>query len=75
MSIINVIIPAFNEADSIEYVIGDIPNIVDDIIVVSNNSSDATEENAKQAGATVLNEDKKGYGYACLKRLIQILFR
>jgi glycosyltransferase involved in cell wall biosynthesis len=38
MSIINVIIPAFNEADSIEYVIGDIPNIVNHIIVVSNNS-------------------------------------
>jgi hypothetical protein len=43
MSIINVIISAFNEAYSIEYVIGDIPNIVDDIIVVNNNSRDANE--------------------------------
>ena len=67
MPTINVIIPAFNEADSIAHVIHDIPNMVDDIIVVSNNSSDATEANAKQAGATVLTEDKKGYGHACLK--------
>lgn len=53
MSIINVIISAFNEVDSIEYVIGDISNIVNDIIVVSNNSSDAPEENAKQPVTTV----------------------
>lgn len=67
MPIINVIIPAFNEADSIAKVIGDIPDSVEDIIVVSNNSTDDTFENAKQAGATTLSETKKGYGYACLK--------
>lgn len=65
--IINVIIPAYNEADSIAHVIKDIPSIVDEIIVISNNSTDATEENAKGAGATVLTENNKGYGYACLK--------
>lgn len=64
---IKVIIPAYNEADSIAHVIKDIPDIVDEIIVVSNSSTDATEENAKNAGATVLVENKKGYGYACLK--------
>ncbi|WP_034041633.1 glycosyltransferase family 2 protein [Wocania ichthyoenteri] len=64
---IKVIIPAYNEADSITHVINDIPNIVDEIIVVSNNSTDDTEINAKKAGATVLTETKKGYGYACLK--------
>ena len=37
------------------------------IIVVSNNSSDRTELNAADAGATVLTESRKGYGYACLK--------
>lgn len=67
MSIIKVIIPAYNEADSIANVIGDIPKIVDEIIVVSNNSTDDTELNAKNAGATVLKEPRKGYGYACLK--------
>ena len=67
MSIIKVIIPAYNEADSIRHVINDIPDIVDEVIVVSNNSTDNTEINAKQAGATVLKENQKGYGYACLK--------
>lgn len=67
MSIIKVIIPAYNEADSIAHVINEIPKIVDEVIVVSNNSSDDTESNAKNAGATVLTEPQKGYGYACLK--------
>lgn len=65
--LIKVIIPAFNEQGSIANVINDIPSIVDEIIVVSNNSTDATEKNATNAGATVLKEPKKGYGYACLK--------
>lgn len=64
---IKVIIPAYNEQDSIANVIQDIPSIVDEIIVVSNNSTDNTEKNAKNAGATVLQEKNKGYGYACLK--------
>ena len=65
--IIKVIIPAYNEQDSIGNVILDIPKMVDEVIVVSNNSTDNTEINAKQAGATVLQEPRKGYGYACLK--------
>jgi glycosyltransferase involved in cell wall biosynthesis len=64
---IKVIIPAYNEADSIALVVNAIPSIVDEIIVVSNNSTDNTETNAKNAGATVLVEKQKGYGYACLK--------
>ncbi|MBC3757106.1 glycosyltransferase family 2 protein [Hyunsoonleella sp. SJ7] len=64
---INVIIPAYNEADSIANVVTDIPDIVDEIIVVSNNSSDTTEINAEKAGATVLRKTQRGYGYACLK--------
>ncbi|WP_452232412.1 glycosyltransferase family 2 protein [Lacinutrix sp. MEBiC02595] len=64
---IKVIIPAYNEQDSIANVIHDIPKMVDEVIVISNNSTDATEANAKNAGATVLKENRKGYGYACLK--------
>lgn len=64
---VKVIIPAFNEQDSIAKVIQDIPSLVEEIIVVSNNSTDLTEINAKNAGATVLTENNKGYGYACLK--------
>ena len=67
--IIKVIIPAFNEEASIGKVISEIPDIVSEIIVVSNNSSDQTEAVAKSAGATVLQELQKGYGYACLKGL------
>lgn len=65
--IIKVIIPAYNEADSIGLVVQDVPKVVDEVIVVSNNSTDATEENAAKAGATVLSEPRKGYGYACLR--------
>src|SRR5690606_19374800 len=68
-AIIKVIIPAFNEEDSIAKVIAEIPDIVDEIIVVNNNSTDATAEIARKAGATVLSEEKKGYGHACLKGL------
>jgi glycosyltransferase involved in cell wall biosynthesis len=70
--IIKVIIPAFNEEDSIGLVVSEIPEFVSEIIVVSNNSTDNTELNAKNAGATVLKESRKGYGYACLKGMQHI---
>ena len=65
--IIKVIIPAYNEEKSIIKVIQDIPSIVNEIIIVDNNSSDQTAKNAQEAGAKVLTEIKKGYGNACLK--------
>lgn len=65
--LIKVIIPAHNEENSIAKVVGDIPDFVDEIIVVNNNSDDNTEQNAFKAGAAVLSENKRGYGYACLK--------
>ena len=67
MNHIKVIIPAYNEEKAIGNVIKEIPNIVSEIIVISNNSTDNTIEVAKNAGATVLSETRKGYGYACLK--------
>jgi glycosyltransferase involved in cell wall biosynthesis len=66
MTDIKVIIPACNEADSIANVIKEIPKIVSEIIVVNNNSTDDTALNARGAGATVLTENRMGYGYACL---------
>jgi len=66
---ISVIIPAFNEADSIDFVLKEIPKVVSEVIVVDNNSTDETALNASKAGATVLSENRKGYGYACLKGL------
>ena len=70
---VQVIIPAFNEADSIHKVVGDIPSEwVDEVIVVSNGSTDDTEKRASSAGATVLREEQKGYGFACLKGMSYI---
>ena len=63
-----VIIPAYNEENSVGKVIQDIPgDMVQEVIVVNNNSNDSTELNARRAGATVIYESRPGYGYACLK--------
>jgi glycosyltransferase involved in cell wall biosynthesis len=65
---ISVIIPAYNEADSIAKVLADIPeSLVTEVVVVNNNSADSTAENARSNGATVLDEPRQGYGFACLK--------
>ncbi|NUM49613.1 MAG: glycosyltransferase family 2 protein [Flavobacteriales bacterium] len=62
------IIPAYNEEKAIVNVINEIPKEwVQQVVVVNNASTDSTEVYAKQAGAFVLNEERKGYGYACLK--------
>ncbi len=67
------IIPAFNEEESVGSVIRDIPkdNVLE-IIVVNNASTDLTEQKAVEAGATVLKENNRGYGYACLKGMKHI---
>lgn len=63
-----VIIPAFNEARSIGLVVGDIPaGLAEEVVVVNNASTDETEANARAAGATVLTETRRGYGWACLR--------
>lgn len=68
MTVVDVIIPAYNEENSVAKVIAKIPKtFVREIIVVNNNSSDATSQMAKEAGATVLFEKQQGYGFACLK--------
>jgi len=64
---IGVIIPAYNEESSIAYVLGDIPDCVDYIVVVDNNSTDSTAEKARLSGAKVVFQPLKGYGNACLK--------
>ncbi|WP_396591554.1 glycosyltransferase family 2 protein [Allomuricauda sp. R78024] len=67
MADIKVIIPAVNEGDSIGKVVSELPKSVSEIIVVNNGSTDDTVENAQKAGATVLTENQRGYGFACLK--------
>ena len=68
MTSILVIIPAFNEENSVGNVVRDIPaELVDEVVVVNNNSSDETAVEAARAGATVLDEPIQGYGRACLR--------
>ena len=63
-----VIIPAVNEEGSIGKVVSEIPkDLVSDILVCNNGSTDDTKKVAEAAGAIVLDEPKPGYGWACLK--------
>lgn len=65
--IVKVVIPAYNEEQSIGHVITDIPKEwVAEIVVVNNGSKDKTAEVAAAHGATVVNQPKPGYGNACL---------
>lgn len=66
--VIAVIIPALNEQDAIGRVLVDISEeLVDEVVVVDNGSSDQTVIVAEKYGATVLMEARKGYGHACMK--------
>ena len=72
-TIIDVIIPVYNEADSIAYVIRDIPkDRVRHIIVCNNNSTDDTPDIARRSGAVVVDAPARGYGNACLKGMAYI---
>ena len=63
-----VIIPAFNEQNAVCNVLAEIPkDLVSEVVVVNNGSTDNTVEQAQDCGATVLDEPRKGYGFACLK--------
>lgn len=64
-----VIIPALNEAAAIGGVVAAIPAWVDDIVVVDNGSTDATAAMARDKGARVVREPRRGYGAACLAGL------
>ena len=65
---IDVVIPAFNEENSINRVLQDIPaELVREVIVCNNASTDQTAEVAKANGATLVHQPIRGYGNACLK--------
>lgn len=60
------VIPAYNEQETIEGVLAAVPNeAVDRVIVVDNGSTDETASLAHQAGAEVIRESRRGYGAAC----------
>lgn len=63
---VTVIIPALNEAGNIRQLVQDVCAVADvEVIVVDNGSTDSTASEAKAAGAKVVNEPRRGYGYAC----------
>ena len=60
------IIPALNEAESIGHVVAEAASGgAEVLIVVDNGSTDDTAEIASGAGALVVSERRRGYGYAC----------
>jgi glycosyltransferase involved in cell wall biosynthesis len=63
---VSVIIPAYNEEETIAAVVADYVQIpeVDEVLVVDNNCKDRTAELAAEAGARVVSESAPGYGRA-----------
>lgn len=59
---ITVIIPCLNEEQGVEKVLRGMPEFVDEVIVVDNNSTDRTSEVAASLGAKVIREEVRGYG-------------
>ena len=59
---ITVIIPCLNEEQGIRRVLESMPDFVDEVIVVDNNSTDRTHEVATALGAKVIHERLRGYG-------------
>ena len=60
-----VIIPALNEAATIGGLVAGARQHVGWVVVVDNGSTDGTDEAARVAGAEVVAEPRRGYGYAC----------
>jgi len=67
---VSVIIPTRNEARAIGHVLADLPvDLITEVLVVDNDSSDETPEIAARLGARVVREPRRGYGRACLTGL------
>ena len=70
---ISVIIPALNEESSVPLVLNELPkDLLYEIIVVDNGSTDATARKAEENGARVVTEPRRGYGSACLKGIAEL---
>ena len=61
---ITIVIPCLNEAEGIEQVLARVPEFVDEVIVVDNDSTDGTAHIAHRMGARVIEETVRGYGRA-----------
>lgn len=68
---VSIVLPAYNEAPSIRRAIEDFFSfdVVDEVVVVDNNSRDGTAEEARRTNATLVQETRQGYGYALRRGL------
>jgi glycosyltransferase involved in cell wall biosynthesis len=68
---VSVIFPAYNEEKYIREAVRDfyLDGIVDEVLVVNNNSNDHTAEEAQSVATRVVLETKQGYGYALQRGL------
>ncbi|MBS3153259.1 glycosyltransferase family 2 protein [Candidatus Woesearchaeota archaeon] len=68
---VSLVFPAYNEEEGIKKSIDDFSStgVIDEIVVVNNNSTDGTVEEAKKTNARIVNEYNKGYGHAVQRGL------
>lgn len=70
--IVDVVIPALDEERALPRVLEEIPDLVRRVVVADNGSVDDTARVAREAGATVVHEPRRGYGGACLRALAHL---
>ncbi len=68
---ISLIIPCYNEEEGLPHVLDKVPDLVDEIVIVDNNSTDLTANIGEQYGAKVFREEQQGYGHAYFKGLAE----
>jgi glycosyltransferase involved in cell wall biosynthesis len=68
---VSIVLPAYNEEHSIRNAVDDFfaTGVVDEVIVVDNNSRDRTAEQAQLTRARLVRETAQGYGYALRRGL------
>jgi glycosyltransferase involved in cell wall biosynthesis len=70
---VSVVIPTYNEYESIREVVDDFfkTNLADEVIVVDNNALGNTEDEVKKTKAKLIKEKKQGYGFALMRGMLE----
>lgn len=70
---VSVIMPAYNEEENIRNAVMEYSEIslVDEVVVVDNNSTDKTPDELKNTSARQIHEQKQGYGFALRRGLAE----